>query len=129
MNAVAHLIASGLLPVSVPVVVAVSAIAPLVLWRVHALSGHGARQHAPAPVVPTTVPTPNPAPVQRPAVPAPAAPPRQPAATPAPDADELLPDARALAERIGRTPPLRTLQAELGIGQRRAQRIQAALAA
>jgi hypothetical protein len=37
VNAVAHLISAGLLPVSVPVVVGVSAIAPLVLWRVHAL--------------------------------------------------------------------------------------------
>jgi hypothetical protein len=37
VNAVAHLISARLLPVSVPVVVGVSAIAPLVLWRVHAL--------------------------------------------------------------------------------------------
>ncbi|MGW8746522.1 hypothetical protein [Streptomyces sp. NPDC055794] len=38
VNAASHLVASGLLPVSVPLVVGVSAIAPLVLWRVHRLS-------------------------------------------------------------------------------------------
>ncbi|MGX4690746.1 hypothetical protein [Streptomyces sp. JNUCC 63] len=134
VNAAAHLVAAGLLPVSVPVVVAVSAIAPLVLWRVHVLAAHSDTQDAPADVATTPTPAPTPAPVQRPAAPAPAAP--QPArptsahpASASDDVDELLPDARALAERIGRTPPLRVLQAELSIGQRRAQRLQAALAA
>lgn len=37
VNAGSHLVTAHLLPVSVPVVVAVSAIAPLVLWRVHSL--------------------------------------------------------------------------------------------
>jgi hypothetical protein len=37
VNAASHLVSAQLLPVSVPLVVAVSAIAPLVLWRVHAL--------------------------------------------------------------------------------------------
>jgi hypothetical protein len=37
VNAASHLVSAGLLPVNVPLVVAVSAIAPLVLWRVHAL--------------------------------------------------------------------------------------------
>lgn len=37
VNAGSHLVTARLLPVSVPVVVAVSAIAPLVLWRVHSL--------------------------------------------------------------------------------------------
>lgn len=41
VNAASHLVEVGLLPVSVPLVVAVSAVAPLVLWRVHRLSeGH-----------------------------------------------------------------------------------------
>jgi hypothetical protein len=41
VNAASHLVTAGLVSVSVPLVVAVSAIAPLVLWRVHALSnGH-----------------------------------------------------------------------------------------
>lgn len=40
VNAASHLVAAGLLPVSVPLVVAVSAIAPLVLWRVHRLAEH-----------------------------------------------------------------------------------------
>lgn len=38
VNAASHLVASGLLPVDWPLIVAVSAIAPLVLWRVHRLS-------------------------------------------------------------------------------------------
>lgn len=57
VNAASHLVSSGILPVKWPLVVAVSAIAPLVLWRVHRLSE--------APVVglsPTTaVPEPTPA--------------------------------------------------------------------
>lgn len=39
VNAASHLVTTGMLPVSVPLVVAVSAIAPLVLWRVHSLAG------------------------------------------------------------------------------------------
>lgn len=38
VNAASHLVSSGIVPVSWPLVVAVSAIAPLVLWRVHRLS-------------------------------------------------------------------------------------------
>lgn len=38
VNAASHLVSSGILPVKWPLVVAVSAIAPLVLWRVHRLS-------------------------------------------------------------------------------------------
>jgi hypothetical protein len=45
VNAASHLVEVGLLPVSVLLVVAVSAVAPLVLWRVHRLS-----EHAPEPV-------------------------------------------------------------------------------
>jgi hypothetical protein len=136
VNACAHLVAAGLLPVCIPLVVGVSAIAPLVFYRVHALTAHSAPRNAPAADVPTTAPAPEPAPAERPAVLAPVTASRQPA-RPSPaqpanapaDADELLPAARALAARIGRTPPLRVLQAELSIGQRRAQRLQAALAA
>lgn len=39
VNAISHLVSSGLLQASVPVVVGVSAIAPLVLWRIHGLGG------------------------------------------------------------------------------------------
>ena len=49
-NALSHLVSARLLPVSVPLVVAVSAIAPLVLWRVHAL------HRAPAPALPVERP-------------------------------------------------------------------------
>ncbi|GLW45507.1 hypothetical protein Stsp02_11690 [Streptomyces sp. NBRC 14336] len=57
VNAASHLVAVGLLPVSVPLVVAVSAVAPLVLWRVHRLSE---RHPEPAP---TPVAEPGSAPV------------------------------------------------------------------
>ncbi|MFJ4617404.1 hypothetical protein [Streptomyces sp. NPDC088812] len=40
VNAASHLVEVRLLPVSVGLVVAVSAVAPLVLWRVHRLSEH-----------------------------------------------------------------------------------------
>lgn len=40
VNAASHLVEVGLLPVDVPLVVAVSAVAPLVLWRVHRLGEH-----------------------------------------------------------------------------------------
>lgn len=49
VQAAAHLVAAGLLAVSVPLVVAVSSIAPLVLWRVHTLAEDA--HTAPAPVV------------------------------------------------------------------------------
>ncbi|MGJ7877885.1 hypothetical protein [Streptomyces rochei] len=46
VNAASHLVEVGLLPVSVPLVVGVSAIAPLVLWRVHRLSERQAEPEA-----------------------------------------------------------------------------------
>ena len=46
VQALAHLVAAHMLTVSVPLVVAVSSIAPLVLWRVHRI-GHGPA-HSPA---------------------------------------------------------------------------------
>ncbi|WP_030173217.1 hypothetical protein [Streptomyces sp. NRRL S-813] len=50
VNAASHLVAVRLLPVSVPLVVAVSAVAPLVLWRVHRLSeAHPEPQPDPVP--------------------------------------------------------------------------------
>ncbi|MEU3222654.1 hypothetical protein ABZ695_05775 [Streptomyces sp. NPDC006976] len=48
VNAAAHMVEAGLLAVSWPLVVGVSAIAPLVLWRVHRL----AEQHGTAPAAP-----------------------------------------------------------------------------
>lgn len=47
VNAASHLVEVGLLPVDVPLVVAVSAVAPLVLWRVHRL-GEVAAEPVPA---------------------------------------------------------------------------------
>ncbi|MFE7898034.1 hypothetical protein ACFU3E_11060 [Streptomyces sp. NPDC057424] len=60
VNAASHLVAVGLLPVSVTLVVAVSAVAPLVLWRVHRLSE---QQPEPAaePVPAVAEPAPEPA--------------------------------------------------------------------
>ncbi|MFD9319303.1 hypothetical protein ACFWDQ_16665 [Streptomyces sp. NPDC060053] len=75
VNAASHLVEVGLLPVSVLLVVAVSAVAPLVLWRVHRLSEHHP-EPADAPAVsavPEAYPsvevhrdTPAPAPVEQP---------------------------------------------------------------
>ncbi|MFF5004126.1 hypothetical protein ACFY3G_14925 [Streptomyces phaeochromogenes] len=64
VNGASHLVEVGLLPVSVPLVVGVSAIAPLVLWRVHRLGEH---YQAPTPAPPVSaVPEAYPAPeVQR----------------------------------------------------------------
>ncbi|MGW0628900.1 hypothetical protein [Streptomyces sp. NPDC002758] len=120
-NALAHLVSSHLVPVSVPLVVAVSAIAPLVLWRVKALSAPlSAPQPAPVSVEPERATRP----VERPV----AIPPSAPEAEP----DELLPKARAFASQVrsatGKAPSLRALQSHLSIGQARAQRIRAALA-
>lgn len=44
VNALSHLVAAGILTVSWPLVVAVSSIAPLVLWRVHRLADAPAEQ-------------------------------------------------------------------------------------
>ncbi|WP_416983528.1 hypothetical protein [Streptomyces sp. T028] len=59
VNAASHLVTAGLVAVSVPLVVAVSAIAPLVLWRVHSLgAGHQEAADAePAENVPRSLPT------------------------------------------------------------------------
>jgi hypothetical protein len=117
-NALAHLVASHLIPVSVPLVVAVSAIAPLVLWRVKALSAPVAALEA----VPVAAPAPAP---EKPA--------ERPVAIPAPTpADPLLSSARAFASEVrsatGKAPSLRALQSHLQVGQARAQRIRMQLA-
>ena len=173
VNAASHLVSAQLLPVSVPLVVAVSAIAPLVLWRVHVL--RAAQPDAPTVVqpdasaeferaaeqavevaVPDALDAPRPAlvldfhpqPHPHPDVCAPA-----PAAGHTPDAPQMQPspqppatapvvrdmptaadDAALLAAALdinaaalaktGRPASLRRLQAELRIGQKRAQRIQ-----
>lgn len=57
VNAASHLVEVKLLPVSVPLVVGVSAIAPLVLWRVHRLS-EGERNTVPVTPEPTAEPVP-----------------------------------------------------------------------
>ncbi|MFE2020148.1 hypothetical protein ACFW9O_19145 [Streptomyces sp. NPDC059499] len=58
VNAAAHLVAAGRLPVSWQLVVAVSAIAPMVLWRVHRLSEDESTvpEPAPEPAAPIAVP-------------------------------------------------------------------------
>jgi hypothetical protein len=118
-NALAHLVASHLVPVSVPLVVAVSAIAPLVLYRVKALSAPLAPQR------PARAPDIEPAP-ERPSG-TPTAPPI--VSTP----DPLIADARAFVRQVqrdtGKAPTLRALQSHLRVGQQRAQRIRVQLAA
>ncbi|KES07330.1 hypothetical protein BU52_10010 [Streptomyces toyocaensis] len=74
VNALSHLVTAGLLEVSVPLVVGVSAIAPLVLYRLHAITGTDepeadtpAVPEAAEPVqAPVQVDTPAPAPVEPP---------------------------------------------------------------
>ncbi|MEV4611674.1 hypothetical protein AB0K43_03600 [Kitasatospora sp. NPDC049258] len=195
-NAAAHLLAAGILHPGWQLIALVSAIAPLVLWRVHVLHTKDATEPAPAdgrlpepdlpplwaepvPAVPgpagvypaavPAVPGPHPAAVLEPVVapveaapellfmPLPARP--APAADPeptrphhvdgyvpeddeytgytAPDqqedpgtVDELLPVAAARFAGVlanGGLPSVRTLRAEYGIGQPRAQRVRDAL--
>ncbi|MFJ8154834.1 hypothetical protein [Streptomyces sp. NPDC094468] len=67
VNAASHLVTAGLLPVNVPLVVAVSAIAPLVLWRIHSLGSApdaprdaaDAEDAVPSPAVPSVPPRPD----------------------------------------------------------------------
>ncbi|WP_364706621.1 hypothetical protein [Streptomyces ossamyceticus] len=81
VNAASHLVEVGLLPVDVPLVVAVSAVAPLVLWRVHSLGAGHVEAEAPAPEVtaPVTVERTDddhpPAPAEAPKLVIPAVPP------------------------------------------------------
>ncbi|PBC77098.1 hypothetical protein BX265_1835 [Streptomyces sp. TLI_235] len=197
-NAAAHLLGAKVLHPGWQLIVLVSAIAPLVLWRVHVL--HAAdtttKQPAAAPAAPVERPAVAPVPAAVPAdpTPVPAVPEAYPAPVPAPavaaapepalgvgpvrelaflplparpivtlaepnecpqpvdapafDAteqaadgaddlredpagwDELAPAAAAeFADLLGRgdVPSVRTLRAEYGIGQTRAQRVQAAL--
>ena len=58
VNAASHLVEVGLLPVDVPLVVAVSAVAPLVLWRVHRL-GEAGTVSSETPAVPAVSPVPE----------------------------------------------------------------------
>nr|WP_240964238.1 hypothetical protein [Streptomyces sp. C1-2] len=63
VNAASHLVAVGMLPVSVALVVAVSALPPVILWRVHRLSesdvsrsGHASEPAAELPAEPVPAP-------------------------------------------------------------------------
>lgn len=92
-NALSHLVTTGLLPINVPLIVAVSAIAPLVFWRVHKLAHESVpvalpqapaapprSAPAPAPVTPSEAPPAPPA--ERPADPVESAPKTLPADAP-----------------------------------------------
>jgi outer membrane biosynthesis protein TonB len=120
-NALAHLVSADLIPVSVPLVVAVSAIAPLVLYRVKSLS-------APLEAQESAEPTPEPAKPERPVE----APVERPVKAPEAKPDPLLPQVREFADKMhsdsGKSPSLRELQAHFSIGQARAQRIRVQLA-
>lgn len=118
-NALAHLVSAGALAVSIPLVIAVSAIAPLVLWRVKALSARVSAPEASLAVMPQEAPA-------RPAQ-SHTEPRRRDAATHS--ADPLIARAQKMQADAGKLPTLRALQSELHIGQARAQRIRAALAA
>ncbi|MEU0423900.1 hypothetical protein ABZ235_09810 [Streptomyces canus] len=120
-NALAHLVSSGHLAASVPLVVAVSAVAPLVLWRVKALSAPLAPQESTEPIPEPGKPEQS---AQEPSEP----PVKRPEAKP----DPLLPQVREFADKMhsdsGKSPSLRELQAHFSIGQARAQRIRVQLA-
>ncbi|NSC23080.1 hypothetical protein FM076_18725 [Streptomyces albus subsp. chlorinus] len=126
VNAAAHLVASGRIPMSVLLVIVVSAIAPLVLWRVKAL-GKPVNTPQKAEEAPEVVSEPR-AP-RKPAESRTEVPVKR---TLAVKPDPLLPDARRvdseMRTRTGKGASLRALQTELRIGQARAQRIRAALA-
>ncbi|MFI8483851.1 hypothetical protein [Streptomyces rubrogriseus] len=69
VNAASHLVTAGLLPVDWPLVVAVAAIAPLVLWRVHRLADVPDEQAVDAPVEYAPMTEPAPAPEAYPVIP------------------------------------------------------------
>jgi hypothetical protein len=71
-NIAAHLVAGGVLTVTPWLIAAVSAVAPVVLWRVKALRHKAEPPPVPAPAPPTEVP---PAPAPLPSAPPPAVPP------------------------------------------------------
>ncbi|MFG2544363.1 hypothetical protein ACGFOM_18170 [Streptomyces sp. NPDC048594] len=146
----AHLLSADVMTVNTPMVVVVSLLVPVSIWRTHALARP---VPDPAPAVPAPaaedVPAPEPEPervpvslTKAPALPAvPAAPPRVRAprtrrtgrtrsrAVPGPVApgtpDPLVETAR---QTLGGTPSVRKLRSEYGIGQVRAQRIRDELA-
>lgn len=149
-NALAHLVSAGILSASTPLIIAVSAIAPLVLWRVEVLRADrraikgtesGSEGLAePIPVLsvespgeghtviqPTADTTALPAPERAPVTSASAPKGDAGAATPNAGASAaLVTNARALG--LHSTTPLRQMQREMRIGQKRAQQLRAALA-
>lgn len=60
VNALSHLVSAEMIPVTWPLIVAVSSIAPLVMWRVHALR-EGVSAPVDAPAEPSPEPVPEPA--------------------------------------------------------------------
>lgn len=136
-NALSHLLSAGMISASVPLVVAVSAIAPLVLWRVHALQGEGAPvavqpQEDAVEMQPVADAPPPDAVQSQPVASAPERTPLVDLVQPKPMRDELYEDALRLHEDCmrtkGRPASLRLLQGELKIGQKRAQKLQEAVA-
>ncbi|MER5468029.1 hypothetical protein [Streptomyces sp. NPDC002685] len=133
VNAASHLVTAGLLPVNVPLVVAVSAIAPLVLWRVHRLADevvHAVEtpvEDAPVVELLPIVDRLDHVPAAAEKVPVLAAEePRTRVSAPVPDDDdELL--ARTRQDFHGQIPTYRDLKEKYGIGQARARRIRAVL--
>lgn len=60
VNALSHLVSAEMIPVTWPLIVAVSSIAPLVMWRVHALR-EGVSAPVDVPAEPSPEPVPEPA--------------------------------------------------------------------
>lgn len=133
VNAASHLVTAGLLPVNVPLVVAVAAIAPLVLWRVHALRVDDGVHTAEAPaeyveaveVERASEPS-NEIRNEIPAVVLAAEAPRIHVSAPVPDDDDALLE-RVRADFNGRIPTYRELKETYSIGQARARRVRSVL--
>lgn len=137
----AHLLDAGVMRVNVPMVVVVSLLVPVAIWRTHALA-RPRPPAAPVPAVPAAVAVPAPeailervpAPEVHPELPAPVAAAEQPRRpqvrapyTPAPGVDDLL--AQVRADFGSKVPSVRALRATYSIGQPKAQQIQAELKA
>ncbi|MGA5416562.1 hypothetical protein [Streptomyces pseudogriseolus] len=122
LNVASHLLVSPVHSLPKPVIAAVSVVPVLVVFLIERMSPRDAPPTAPpaAEVQPTAPPTADPADASE--------------VQPTADAlDPLLPDARRLdadaLARAGKVASLREMQRELGIGQKRAQRIRAQLSA